>query len=167
LYFLVFLLLFLFRDLFISSCLRTPFLAQGANQALQDCLCLSGLIFEYNHGIPLPFIAKINSDSIRVIDFPSLASFVSLVYQYSHSLFNYYTMRQETDVSNKLQEMVLSYEKKRKFHVWLITLFGRFLGIVSTMGGPLGFILKKSFYQFLAMFGFLRMILFAPMKPVV
>jgi 2-polyprenyl-6-methoxyphenol hydroxylase-like FAD-dependent oxidoreductase len=141
-------------------------MAQGANQALQDCLCLSNLIFEYNHGIPLPLIGKINSGSIELIDNPFLSSLVSLVYLYSHSLFNYLTVIEDTRRS-KLQRMVSTYEKKRKFHVWLITLFGRFLGIVSTLGTPFGFFLKKSFYQFLAMFGFLRMILFAPMKPVV
>jgi hypothetical protein len=149
----------------ISLIFRSPFLGQGANQALQDAFCLAGLIHTYNHVSRRMNFDFMRDEKIQVIKPRSLKTaltvfsyIVAFIYGLSTLRFCYPT---------RLQRLCSDFEKKRKTHTFFVALASRFFGWVATLGGFVGVHLKRMIYKFLGMTYLFHFIVFSAMKPVV
>lgn len=149
----------------LSTC-RSPFLGQGANQAIQDAYCLASLIYNYNHGLSLHIadrLARLAEDIFP--RFPLLNFVMNLAIRLSRLLFNRLNLR--VSKPSRLQIMARDYEVSRKFHATAITIGSRFMGRIASLKGVMGFIIKIMFFRFIAVTGLAKVLYLAPMRPAV
>eukprot|EP01040_Poterioochromonas_malhamensis_P000127 gene127-133_t len=149
-----------------SAHAMSPFLGQGANQALQDAFCLASLIFHYNQGTRLPLVDKINSGKVFAFENYYLNVFFGYLYCVIRRLFDAWAIIKVSQPT-KIQSLALEFEKRRKFHTFFIAAGSRILGNIQTLGGVPGFWFKRFFFKLLSALNLVHAILLAPMKPVV
>jgi hypothetical protein len=134
-------------------------LGQGPNQALQDALCLAKLISKVNREIPLEtsFVEFPSVSNVNGWLFFPLFSFFSVL----KLVFDGLTLRAYKRGS--LEAVAYEFEKKRKFHVAMLTLLSRFLGVILTSTNVH---FKIAFFRMLSVSGLASLLFFKPMKPV-
>lgn len=145
---------------------RSPFLEQGANQALQDAFCLAGLISKHNNDLPLDQHVQFGRLAKKRSIFAMVFSlFISLFAMISKAVFDRTLLRQRKPT--KLQRLAYEFEKTRKFNTSVLTVLARAMGFIETMRTPLGVFLKCIFFRILSFSGLAAYLFFRPMKPVV
>lgn len=148
------------------SLFRTPFLGQGANQAIQDAFCLATLIAKVNFDEPLlmGYLFKLQEGLFP--RYPLLNFAVNRALRSSFWFFNFLSIGRGWHPT-RLQTMGYEYEAIRKFPTALIILGGRLMATVIALRGRIGVFLKILFFRFLQLTGLGRLLFVVPMRPVV
>lgn len=152
-----------------SAHCMSPFLGQGANQAMQDAFSLAALIYEYNHnGQPLLAAEALNNPRARMAFLPAgLTWLLTLAYGLLKYVMDHGFKVVVTKNASRLQLMAYEYERRRKFHAWLITLGSRMMGTIETFGGYVGLRVKVLFFRLLQWTGLVKLLFIGSMPPVV
>lgn len=149
-----------------SAHTMSPFLGQGANQAIQDAFCLSSLIYKYNNnGKTLKVADDIRSAKSHL--WSGNIFFVTLNFLYGILNVLFDLLQSKPYHATRMQTMAYEYEKTRKFHTTIVTISSRFLGHIETRGGRIGWPIKNMFFRFLNWSGLAKLLLINPMKPVI
>eukprot|EP01039_Chlorochromonas_danica_P004086 gene4086-4469_t len=164
-----------------SAHTTSPFLGQGANQAIQDAFCLVSMIFKVNNAtLSWPdrdslVNQSLMRDSTSLNLFNSCVVFLKwMLYLTTAPLRPIYSLwmfglalLSRKNVPNRLQEAVQEYERIRKQHCFVLTLGARLVGYFDVLGGKLGYLLKTLFFAMLQWTGLGKWIFLAPIRPVV
>jgi 2-polyprenyl-6-methoxyphenol hydroxylase-like FAD-dependent oxidoreductase len=144
---------------------RSPFLGQGANQALQDAFCLCNLIYKHNHAQHMnsPLWEELHRPTLQSM----LVAFVLAIQDTVKFLVGFYFIKQTLFPCTSMQCLAREYESTRKFHCFLITLGARLFGMVESLGTPIGLWMKVLVLGVLGHTGILKYLFLSPMKPVV
>ena len=135
---------------------------------MQDSFCLAGLIYKFNHKRE---IAPIRVQLENRLQNRGLMNFVAyfcftFIYDCLKFVFDYLFLRIPYR-GNKHQKLAYEFEKTRKFHVTLLTLFARLLGMVEAMSGTIGYHIKVNIFRFIGYTGLAKYLFLLPAKPVV
>lgn len=144
----------------------TPFLGQGANQAIQDAYCLASLIGKYNHKESLSLSHLFRMQENWFPRYPALNFVNNCILERLFWLFKIFSVVQAKKPT-RLQTMANEYESIRKFPVTLISLGGGFLSRLLSLRGHVGVFVKIIFFRFLHVTGLGRLLQVTHMRPVV
>lgn len=150
----------------LTPLFRTPFLGQGANQAIQDAFCLATLIAKVNYDEPLLMGHLFKLQEGLFPRYPMLNVAVNHVLRLWFWLFNSLSVARGWRPT-RLQTMAYEYEAIRKFPTALIILGGRLMATVIALRGWIGVFLKVLFFRVLQLTGLGRLLFVIPMRPVV
>jgi hypothetical protein len=175
-YYLMFHILLIYYFVFYCS---SPFLGQGANQAIQDAYCLTSLIYKYNHNEEYAPRKELSTHKQIQWKRPLIFyPFALLLYPVSTTLkmlgwlgwitrFMFHLTLRRPFFPTKLQRMVYEYESIRKSHNAWLTVTARVLGFMECLGGEWGLALKCNFFRVLNWTGLGKWLFLSPMNPAV
>lgn len=145
----------------------SPLLRQGPDQAISDAFCLAGMIYKHDFGVALPSMERAQKAGTKTEASSFFELMMMIMLRVAKFIFDLLCTDHLAENPTRMQQLAHRFEQKRKFRTWMVTLMTQATGVLETMGGRFGVVLKVAIYRFLNRTGFIKLIYTVPMRPVV